>query len=834
MNLQEFLDENLYDNKKQVLDEDVKSFINNLKAKIKKIYKISNVRAHKIKDKFFFVFKKGIETSFILSNGKKFMTMREYKKNGAAITSVVYNSRIKLNESSFMEDLSKNIPFLTEDRENLMKFKNTQDEIFDDDDKNRESGMAIRSTVPLLRKAKLPDKGINPSYEDGTVNLQHVENLLGNLYVQLLFRNSVKDPVPSILLFGFPGTAKTAIGSQFAKKVSSNFRSLEVKAIYDEAFGGFPTTIEEEKKDNKKGKKSKKSLLLKYAEDPKTFDISSLSLKDQLLFDLESIIACRNLSGGFNKSLNKKLKANIKNFKNLGYSITIDDQSLSETSERGSRIFEDTTGSKKKVRVKLLPVEGLLPPSDSKQGWVLLFDEVTRGKSSSKMSTVMNLMYVGAIGTTYFLPLKTIVMGTSNLGEEDGEDDVNRVTGAMLTRFNYFVRITTNFGATIAYQRKQIARRGEENLTNKSYDSGDGDQPDVVNDSDEEKEIVRLYRTLHYPSVFINYIYRRIAEIEKNKGYAGDDEILKFGNKEYPELTIYQSSDDDDAGNTVLLNARALETIVQNVFTEMAKDWVLDNIVGKHSKDFYENEFKEGKVFSVYDPVKKSFVKEKAKSALAVYADYQILNKRYLPIIASSLGKNAKDIILDMIASVQETLKENKIGSPSEIITELMYRYYVTAKNKKERHEIKKASMDFGSLSSFGNEIIIELHNIGSIANLKKELKQKKIDITKIIFPGEKEPFFKDKDDEDYYVYVAENIKLFIDLVGSSDYLGRFVVEFEDYFEESEDKNSKAYKFITTIYNTLRDDSEWEEAIAKAEKVHRGNNRKGKQEDDED
>jgi hypothetical protein len=56
----------------------------------------------------------------------------------------------------------------------------------------------------------------------------------------LKFRTSFDHAIPSIAIFGPPGTAKTALTKEFAKQHKFNLKRIEIAGVYKEVLGGFP------------------------------------------------------------------------------------------------------------------------------------------------------------------------------------------------------------------------------------------------------------------------------------------------------------------------------------------------------------------------------------------------------------------------------------------------------------------------------------------------------------------------------------------------------------------------------------------------------------------
>jgi len=73
------------------------------------------------------------------------------------------------------------------------------------------------------------------------VDMEDIEEILSEFVTALAFRKDrEKDPVPSLLIQGFPGGGKTSIIKAFARTNNMKIHILEIASIYKEILGGFP------------------------------------------------------------------------------------------------------------------------------------------------------------------------------------------------------------------------------------------------------------------------------------------------------------------------------------------------------------------------------------------------------------------------------------------------------------------------------------------------------------------------------------------------------------------------------------------------------------------
>lgn len=83
------------------------------------------------------------------------------------------------------------------------------------------------------------DDALSEYVSSAKIEIEHLADILSEFLYTLAWRKSVKQPVPSLLLMGFPGGGKTSLINSFGRK-RFQVHVLEIASIYKEVLGGFP------------------------------------------------------------------------------------------------------------------------------------------------------------------------------------------------------------------------------------------------------------------------------------------------------------------------------------------------------------------------------------------------------------------------------------------------------------------------------------------------------------------------------------------------------------------------------------------------------------------
>ena len=570
-----------------------------------------------------------------------------------------------------------------------------------------------------LKNTPVP-KNINISYKkDGQEALADLrtpveENILGaddvmelirRLGYQLKFRKSLKDFVPSILIFGVPGQGKTFICKQMADELGLHFRGIEVAALYREVFGGMPVADEDIRYVDEAGNElnlddsaqaaensaeQKASAKLQVGDAPpkkrgRPAKVASESIRVPAGMITESLATGEILVGKASDIAMAKVKYGLvqqwmtgkmplEETKNTEFEVQAyalrekltgesAPTSIYESAEykRYSLLTErdDNLGKKTVTRtIKLKAVEGVLPPSNDSGAWLLLLDEFNRQKEN--MNAAMNLLLTGSIGSIYFLPLKTLVCVAGNIGgKQNDNEQVVQMSQAMLTRFNNVVRYQASasdsseffgnenpngkFYLTPEQEKKALAdkKNGKTGIEDKQKNQ------DLSNYNATEEEEA-LVKECYMPSAWVNFSTVHHAYETK---------------QDYSPVNL--ASWQDDA--IIPLNNRYIERVATNMITAAVQDWVEDNLTGGHDKEWYERNYTKMNWY-YFDVKSKSWVKhENFVSPVNMYLQFVQLTPKYLGIINASLLKNGAETLEDLLGATNETKRFAQIGTVEHI-----------------------------------------------------------------------------------------------------------------------------------------------------------------------
>lgn len=88
-------------------------------------------------------------------------------------------------------------------------------------------------------QAFVDNEELNNYISTAKIEVQHLADILSEFLYTLSWRKNYNQPVPSLLLLGFPGGGKTSLINSFGK---GRFQThvLEIASIYKEVLGGFP------------------------------------------------------------------------------------------------------------------------------------------------------------------------------------------------------------------------------------------------------------------------------------------------------------------------------------------------------------------------------------------------------------------------------------------------------------------------------------------------------------------------------------------------------------------------------------------------------------------
>lgn len=378
---------------------------------------------------------------------------------------------------------------------------------------------------------------------EARVDFDDLLTALEDTAFSLKFRSSYKQDVPSLLIMGPPGAAKTSVIKQFAKNRGMKLKILEISSLYKEILGGFPI-------------------------------------------------------------IERVLKP--------GAAIDLSDEDKAKLGEEFKEVV---------VKIKS---SDILPPSGDSNPWVLFLDEFNRDQD--KMGAAMNLVLTGNIGTSYFLPLKTIVVASGNLGEDIDGVNVADMDSATWDRFNRKTLLNYDWIA-----RSKFGEEDDDFGPSDEKETGTVDDWDIDKEYFEKADKVKMGGD---PQIIKNFMLRTT----RDKGTDDWTVNLKQFNPDAPDTRI---------------TPRTLSKLSRNMKAAALKDWQEDKLVGKKKKDFYEKEYK-----------KKGF-----PSAPAYYLHVNQLNPRYFRDIArTTLGPGGGDAITDMFTKLQKTKQEANTMSVEDVV----------------------------------------------------------------------------------------------------------------------------------------------------------------------
>lgn len=247
----------------------------------------------------------------------------------------------------------------------------------------------------------------------------------------------------------------------------------------------------------------------------------------------------------------------------------------------------------------------ILPPSGDSGRWLLFLDEFNRDEA--KMGAAMNLILTGNIGTTYKLPLKTIVVAAGNLGKDIDGVKVATIDSAVWDRFNRKVRLDYDWLGWAKYADYENAEM-----------------------TDEDGNEVKMGPKVSSLDLFVR---------KKTQEEGTDDWIVELA----------QFDPDEEAR----LTPRTISKIDAAVKHRAIQDWKDDNIVGKHDKEYYEKNYK-----------KKGYV-----SPQEYYLNTNQWRDRYLPnILTTVIGPKGGKMARDVLQSYQTSKRELTEVSPEDAL----------------------------------------------------------------------------------------------------------------------------------------------------------------------
>lgn len=289
----------------------------------------------------------------------------------------------------------------------------------------------------------------------------------------------------------------------------------------------------------------------------------------------------------------------------------------------------------------------ILPPSEDGGKWLLFLDEFNRDEQ--KMGAAMNLILTGNIGTTYKLPLKTVVVASGNLGKDLDGVDVATIDSAVWDRFNRKLKLDYDWLGWAKYA-------------------------DYENDefTDDEGNTVKMGPKVAAINAFV---------LKKTQEEGTDN------------WTIDLSQFDPDAEGR--LTPRTLSKIDRQVKVAAMQDWDEDTLVGQHDKKFYQDKYK-----------KKGF-----SSPQAYYLHVNQWNKQYLPkILTDVIGPKGGSVAMDTLQSYQTAKRELTEVSPEDaVLNWTTLRKQGTQISKTVRSSFMSSAADFleqyGTVSKLKNAV---------------------------------------------------------------------------------------------------------------------------------
>ena len=434
-----------------------------------------------------------------------------------------------------------------------------------------------------------PDEALE-FVDTAEVDFNDLYRILEETAFGLKYRTSYEQDVPSLLIMGPPGAAKTSVIKQFAKKKGMKMKVLEISSLYKEILGGFPI-------------------------------------------------------------VQKVLKP--------GAAIDLSDEDKAKLGDEF-----------KEMEVKMKNSD-VLPPSKDSNPWILFLDEFNR--DADKMGAAMNLALTGNIGTSYYLPLKTVVVASGNLGEDIDGVPVAEMDSATWDRFNRKALLTYD------------------HIAHSEYGAGEDILPSEYESDKDIKPNKAYFEKMSKTSMKGN-----IATIDnfenrmtKEKGTNNWSVDIKQFNPDHPSATI---------------TPRTLSKVSKNMKIAALMDWEEDNLVGKKKKKFYEDKYKD-----------RDF-----PSAPMYYLHVNQLNPRYFrDILRTSFGDKAGDVITDIFGKFQKTKQEATSMSIEDVI--LKWSAIREEGKKKIPSQIK---------NEFAMRLPSFLDNVGTKAKFNKMVKDAGIDLT--------------------------------------------------------------------------------------------------------
>jgi len=327
-----------------------------------------------------------------------------------------------------------------------------------------------------------------------------------------------------------------------------------------------------------------------------------------------------------------------------------------------------------------LVASDLLPPEGDKRKWIVFFDEFNR--NAKKMGLVMNFIHSGSIGSTYNLPVKTIVIAAGNLGKKIDFVDVEEMDAATRSRFRKTLTMDYDWSSWLEYvDTKDGVRK-----------VGDG----VIETG------------LFSPTIRAWITNKMRKYLDKNAGEANNFKMT------------YTSSH----GKKSHLNPRDLTDVEEDSKTAAIRHWDNNTLVGNKTKEYYQMEY--DKKIEQNKISKKEF-----PSAMIYY--YALKEKYYVKeALDDKIENHNFEITADYLANVRDmTNMLRKISSDRIVfnwtlggISEADGRDFLTSfvsadgietilgiKNESYlKKKIKEVAEEVGTLKET-NEIIKNKHN---------------------------------------------------------------------------------------------------------------------------
>jgi hypothetical protein len=254
------------------------------------------------------------------------------------------------------------------------------------------------------------------------------------------------------------------------------------------------------------------------------------------------------------------------------------------------------------------------------------------------MGAVMNLCLTGNIGAQYYLPLKTLVIASGNVGgdTDDGDDvPVAEMDSATWDRFDRKALLAYDWISRSEYGAGDEEFGGEEEKeTPYEKQAGSKVTPEIKKKREWFKSPEGSTNMGGDPAVIKNFMDRTTKE----KG------VSKW------KISLSQFNPDAKA----TLTPRTLSILARNMKLAALRDWTEDSLIGSHDKAWYEKKFKD----------------EGFPSAPAYYLHVNQLNKKYFADVArTTLGAAPADVITDMFTHLQKTKEESQNVSVEDVLT---------------------------------------------------------------------------------------------------------------------------------------------------------------------